>query len=176
MVRLAQLWGELNILQVFWGGSRGVFLAHMGGSLPDVMACFGAYAWHAIRFLRSCRGPALAELGHPDVAAGRYSCAARSHGCGKPFRTEPAGRRIDFLYGTTTAPKYLSASLGELSAVPHPSIPFPAFAHTLPKPRSRGAFPSAQPTPKTYPRFPASCLRYLTRVFSFPPPRTLFPS
>lgn len=30
MVRLAQLCGELNILQVFWGGSRGVFLARVG--------------------------------------------------------------------------------------------------------------------------------------------------
>lgn len=36
---------------------------------------------------------------------------------------------------------------GELSAVPHPSIPFPAPAHTLPKPSARGSFPAAQPHP-----------------------------
>ena len=75
--------------------------------------------------------PALAELGHPDVATGRYSCVTRSHDCGKPFRTESAGRRPDLINCATTAPKYLSAPPGELSAVPHPSIPLPRFrAHS----------------------------------------------
>ena len=40
--------------------------------------------------------------------------------------------------------------LGELSAVPHPSIPRPASAHTLPKPRARGSFPAAQPRPTSH--------------------------
>ncbi len=115
-----------------------------------MMACFEVRAWHAIYFLRSCRGPALAELGHPDVAAGRYSCAARSHGCGKPFRTESAGRHPDLINCATTAPKYLSASLSELSAVPHPSIPLPTSAHTLPEPRASGLLPT-HPAPTTPP-------------------------
>ena len=29
-----------------------------------------------VHFLRSCREPALAELGHPDVASGRYDASA----------------------------------------------------------------------------------------------------
>ena len=91
--------------------------------------------------------PALAELEHPDVASGRYSCAARSHSCGKPFRTEPAGRRLNLPYRTTTAPGYQSSSPGKLSAVPNPSIPLPASAHTLPKPSARGSFHTVHPHP-----------------------------
>ena len=96
--------------------------------------------------------PALAELGHPDVASGRYSCAARSHGCGKPFRTEPAGRRLNLPYRTTTAPGYQSSSPGKLSAVPHPSIPSPP---------PRTLFPNRAPVGRSTP-----CIR--THYSTFP--------
>ena len=71
----------------------------------------------------------------------------RSHSCGKPFRTEPAGRRLNLPYRTTTAPGYQSSSPGKLSAVPNPSIPLPASAHTLPKPSARGSFHTVHPHP-----------------------------
>ena len=53
------------------------------------MACFEVRTWHAIHFLRSCRGPALAELGHPDVAAGRYSGIALACATRNPFIASP---------------------------------------------------------------------------------------
>ena len=45
---------------------------------PDVTTGDTAFlrAWRAMPFLRSYRGPALAELGHPDVASGRDSDAS----------------------------------------------------------------------------------------------------
>ena len=69
--------------------------------------------------------PALAELGHPDVASGRYSCAARSHGA----TTSPVS--MSLREGALTSLRNHRNALnstfipGELSAVPHPSIPSP---------------------------------------------------
>ena len=51
-------------------------------SLPEGIATplgfHGSWPGRAIPFLRSCREPALAELGHPDVASGRDSYARGS--------------------------------------------------------------------------------------------------
>ena len=123
----------------------------MGGSLPDVMACFEVCAWRAIHFLRSCRGPALAELGHPDVAAGRYSGTALACATRNPFIASPrVGAQTPLRnYHRTQIPILFP---GELSAVPHPSIPLPASTHTLPKPRARGVFPTAHPAPYLAPQ------------------------
>ena len=112
------------------------------------MGCFEAYAIH---FLRSCRGPALAELGHPDVAAGRYSGTALACATRNPFIASPqVGAQTPLRNHHRTQIPILFP--GELSAVPNPSILLPASAHTLPKPRARGVFPDA---PRThYSTFP----------------------
>ena len=108
-----------------------------------MMGCFEAYAIH---FLRSCRGPALAELGHPDVAAGRYSGTALACATRNPFIASPqVGAQTPLRNHHRTQIPILFP--GELSAVPNPSILLPASAHTLPKPRARGSFPAAQPHP-----------------------------
>ena len=113
-----------------------------------MMGCFEAYAIH---FLRSCRGPALAELGHPDVAAGRYSGTALACATRNPFIASPqVGAQTPLRNHHRTQIPILFP--GELSAVPNPSILLPASAHTLPKPRARGVFPDA---PRThYSTFP----------------------
>ena len=54
--------------------------------------------------------PALAELGHPDVASGRYSCAARS-------------------YGATTSPVSMSTREGDLTShTESPQCPEPQYS------------------------------------------------
>ena len=78
--------------------------------------------------------------------------APRSHSCGKPFHTEPAGRRIDFLYGTTTAPKYLSCSLASCLRYLTPVFPSPPPRTLFP---SRGAAvhsPPRNPHPTSHQR------------------------
>ena len=45
----------------------------------------GSWLGHAMPFLRSYRGPALAELGHPDVASGRDSYARGSLNCREAY-------------------------------------------------------------------------------------------
>ena len=108
-----------------------------------MMGCFEAYAIH---FLRSCRGPALAELGHPDVAAGRYSGTALACATRNPFIASPqVGAQTPLRNHHRTQIPILFP--GELSAVPNPSILLPASAHTLPKPRPRGSFPNARSHP-----------------------------
>ena len=121
MVRLAQLCGELNILQVFWGGLRGVFLAHVGepvGSDGSLLMCALGTLYTSFA---PTGAPALAELGHPDVASGRYSCAARS-------------------YGATTSPVSMSPREGALTyhtdSPPHPNtylVPWRAVCGTSPE-------------------------------------------
>ena len=76
--------------------------------------------------------PALAELGHPDVAAGRYSGTALACATRNPLIASPrVGAQTPLRnHHRTQIPILFS---GELSAVPHPSIPLPAFAHALPK-------------------------------------------
>ena len=95
--------------------------------------------------------PALAELGHPDVAAGRYSGTALACATRNPFIASPqVGAQTPLRNHHRTQIPILFP--GELSAVPNPSILLPASAHTLPKPRARGVFPDA---PRThYSTFP----------------------
>ena len=96
--------------------------------------------------------PALAELGHPDVASGRYSCAARSHGA----TTSPVS--MSLREGALTSLRNHRNPLnptfipGELSAVPNPSIPPPRSRTLFPSRVSRGSFPNAQPHPTSYHR------------------------
>ena len=90
--------------------------------------------------------PALAELGHPDVASGRYSCAARSHGATtSPVSMSPREGALTSLrnHRNPLNPTFIP---GKLSAVPHPSIPFPAPAYTLPKPSNPRLAPDATRT------------------------------
>ncbi len=110
---------------------------------------FDVCAWHAIHFLRSCRGPALAELGHPDVAAGRYSGTALACATRNPFIASPrVGAQTPLRNHHRTQIPILFPD--ELSVVPHPSIPLPASAHTLPKPSSPRLAPDATRTlPRT---------------------------
>ena len=142
MVRLAQLCGELNILQVFWGGLRGVFLAHVGepvGSDGSLLMCALGTLYTSFA---PTGAPALAELGHPDVASGRYSCAARS-------------------YGATTSPVSMSPREGALTyhtdSPPHPNtylVPWRAVCGTSPEyspPRLR-AHSSQAESPTVRPR------------------------
>ena len=109
------------------------------------MGCFEAYAIH---FLRSCRGPALAELEHPDVASGRYSCAARSYGATtSPVSMSP---REGALTSHTESPQCPEPNIHSRRAVLRyltPVFPLPASAHTLPKPSARGSFHTAHPHP-----------------------------
>ena len=125
---------------------RGAFLAHVGepvgfdGSL--LMCALGSlYTSFA-----PTGAPALAELGHPDVASGRYSCAARSHVVLKPSCPEPSGRRTDV---STEPPPYPATNLRLPASFcgTSPEYSFPASAHTLPKPRARGSFHTAHPHP-----------------------------
>lgn len=55
-------------------------------------------------------------------------------------------------YGTPSAPKYLSASLGELSAVPNPSIPPPRFRTVFPSRAARGSHPCRTAAPYLVPQ------------------------
>ena len=98
------------------------------------MACFEVRTWHAIHFLRSCRGPALAGLGHPDVASGRYSCAARSYGdTTSPVSMSP---REGALTSHTESPQcpQLNVHSWRAACGTSPEYSFPASAHTLSKP------------------------------------------
>ena len=66
--------------------------------------------------------PALAELGHPDVASGRYSWAVRARMVVlKPSCREPSGRRLDLPYGVTAMPStqrsFLASCLRYLTPV-----------------------------------------------------------
>ena len=93
--------------------------------------------------------PALAELGHPDVAAGRYSGTALACATRNPFIASPrVGAQTPIRNHHRTQIPILFP--GELFAVPHPSIPLPASAHTLPKLRTRGSLPT-HPAPTTPP-------------------------
>ena len=104
-----------------------------------MMGCFEAYAIH---FLRSCRGPALAELGHPDVAAGRYSGTALACATRNPFIASPqVGAQTPLRNHHRTQIPILFP--GELSAVPNPSIPSPP---------PRTLFPNRAPAVRSQPR------------------------
>ena len=96
--------------------------------------------------------PALAELGHPDVASGRYSCAARSHGATtSPVSMSPREGVLTSLrnHHHTRLPTFVSR---QASAVPHPSIPSPPPRTLFPSRVARGSFPAAQPHPTSYHR------------------------
>ena len=92
--------------------------------------------------------PALAELGHPDVASGRYSCAARSYGATtSPVSMSP---REGALTSHTESPQCPEPNIHSRRAVLRyltPVFPLPASAHTLPKPSARGSFHTAHPHP-----------------------------
>ena len=88
--------------------------------------------------------PALAELGHPDVASGRYSCAARSH-------------------GATTSPVSMSPQVGALTShTESPQCPEPQYSFlasclryltpVFPSPPPRILFPSRGPAVRSTPR------------------------
>ena len=92
--------------------------------------------------------PALAELEHPDVASGRYSCAARSYGATtSPVSMSP---REGALTSHTESPQCPEPNIHSRRAVLRyltPVFPLPASAHTLPKPSARGSFHTAHPHP-----------------------------
>ena len=91
--------------------------------------------------------PALAELGHPDVASGRYSCAVRAYGATtSPVSMSP---REGALTSHTESPQCPQLNVHSWRAVcgTSPQYSPSPFPHTLPKPRDRGSFPAAQPHP-----------------------------
>ena len=91
--------------------------------------------------------PALAELGHPDVASGRYSCAARSYGATtSPVSMSP---REGALTSHTESPQCPQLNVHSWRAVcgTSPQYSPSPFPHTLPKPRPRGSFPNARSHP-----------------------------
>ena len=91
--------------------------------------------------------PALAELEHPDVASGRYSCAARSYGATtSPVSMSP---REGALTSQTEPPQCPEPNIHSRRAVLRyltPVFPLPASAHTLPKPSSPRLAPDAPRT------------------------------
>ena len=91
--------------------------------------------------------PALAELEHPDVASGRYSCAARSYGATtSPVSMSP---QVGALTSHTESPQCPEPNIHSWRAVcgTSPEYSFPASAHTLPKPSARGSFHTVHPHP-----------------------------
>ena len=97
--------------------------------------------------------PALAELGHPDVASGRYSWAVRARMVVlKPSCREPSGRRLDLPYGVTAMPStqrsFLASCLRYLTPVFPPPLPRTLF----PSRAARGSFPAAQSAPYLAPQ------------------------
>ena len=96
--------------------------------------------------------PALAELGHPDVASGRYSCAVRAYGATtSPVSMSPREGVLTSLrnHHHTRLPTFVSR---QASAVPHPSIPSPPPRTLFPSRVARGSFPAAQPRPTSHDR------------------------
>ena len=97
--------------------------------------------------------PALAELGHPDVASGRYSCAARSYGATtSPVSMSPREGALTY---HTDSPPHPNTYLVLRQAVcgTQPQYSFPPSAHTLPKPSvPRFASLPRQPHPTSHHR------------------------
>ena len=93
--------------------------------------------------------PALAGLGHPDVASGRYSGTALACATKNPFIASPrVGTQTPLrnLHRTRLLTRIFRRAACGTSPQYSPS-PFP---HTLPKPRARGSFPAAQPRPTSH--------------------------
>ena len=106
-------------------------------------------AWHAIHFLRSCRGPVLAGLGHPDVASGRCSGTALACATKNPFIASPrVGTQTPLrnLHRTRLLTRIFRRAVCGTSLQYSP----PASAYTLPKPSSPRFIPGR--TIRTLPR------------------------
>ena len=107
-------------------------------------------AWHAIHFLRSCRGPVLAGLGHPDVASGRCSGTALACATKNPFIASPrVGTQTPLrnLHRTRLLTRIFRRAVCGTSLQYSPP---PASAYTLPKPSSPRFIPGR--TIRTLPR------------------------
>ena len=109
-------------------------------------------AWLAIHFLRSCRGPVLAGLGHPDVASGRCSGTALACATKNPFIASPrVGTQTPLrnLHRTRLLTRiFRRAVCGtslQYSPPPLPRTLFPSRA-------ARGSFPAAQSAPYLAPQ------------------------
>ena len=106
-------------------------------------------AWLAIHFLRSCRGPVLAGLGHPDVASGRCSGTALACATKNPFIASPrVGTQTPLrnLHRTRLLTRIFRRAVCGTSLQYSP----PASAYTLPKPSSPRFIPGR--TIRTLPR------------------------
>ena len=96
--------------------------------------------------------PPSLQLGHPDVASGRYSCAARSYGATtSPVLMSPREGALTSLrnHHHTRLPIFVSRRAACGTSPQYSPSPFP---HTLSKPRDRGSFPAAQPHPTSHHR------------------------
>ena len=111
-------------------------------------------AWYAIRFLRLCRGwtgtlyTSFAPTGDPPsqssgtlMSLQEGIAEPRAHGCDEPFHRKSAGRRPDVPTEPPRHPNTYLSPLGELSAVPNPSIPPPRSRTVFPIRAARGSHP-----------------------------------
>ena len=94
--------------------------------------------------------PPSLQLGHPDVASGRYSCAVRAYGATtSPVSMSPREGVLTSLrnHHHTRLPTFVSR---QASAVPHPSIPSPPPRTLFPS-RGPAVYSPTHPAPTTPP-------------------------